>query len=158
VKVTDVNGNPIDGFTVVFTPGAGGGTVTGGSAVTNSSGIAAPASWVLGSTPGTQTLIATAGSLSGTTHEPSTSGDAPGATLLATLSGSRQNSAVTFTKRYDPPGPRTGSPVRYEGALNADGTEIEGRWIIAGMWSGKFLMIRSAGQEMTVSRKVVERV
>jgi hypothetical protein len=104
------------------------------------------------------TLIETAGSLSGTTHEPNTSGDAPGTTLLATLSGSRRDSAVTFTKRYDPPGPRTGSPVRYEGALNADGTEIEGRWIIAGMWSGKFLMIRSAGQETTVSRKVSERV
>jgi hypothetical protein len=104
------------------------------------------------------TLIETAGSLSGTTHEPSTSGEAPGTTLLAALSGSRRDSAVTFTKRYDPPGPSTASPVRYEGALNTDGTEIEGRWIIAQVWSGKFLMIRSAGQETSVSRKAVERV
>jgi hypothetical protein len=104
------------------------------------------------------TLIETAGSLSGTTHEPSTAGEAPGTTLLATLSGSRRDSAVTFTKRYDPPGPSTSSPVVYEGALNADGTEIEGRWTIAQVWSGKFLMIRSAGQEATVSRKAVERV
>ena len=104
------------------------------------------------------TLIDAAGSLSGTTHEPSTSGDAPGATLLAALSGSRRASAVTFTKRYDPPGPSTASPVVYEGALNADGTEIEGRWIIAQVWSGKFLMIRSAGQETAVTRKAVERV
>ena len=104
------------------------------------------------------TLIETAGSLSGTTHEPSTLGDAPGTTLLATLSGARRDGAVTFTKRYDPPGARTASPVRYEGALNADGTEIEGRWVIAQMWSGKFLMIRSAGQQTAVSRKAVERV
>ena len=104
------------------------------------------------------TLIETAGSLSGTTHEPSTAGDAPGTTLLATLSGSRRDAAVTFTKRYEPPGPHTSSPVVYEGALNADGTEIEGRWIIAQVWSGKFLMIRSAGQEATISRKAVERV
>ena len=104
------------------------------------------------------TLLESAGSLSGTTHEPSTSGDVPGVTLLAALSGSRRDSAVTFTKRYDPPGPSTSSPVRYEGALNADGTEIEGRWIIAQVWSGKFLMIRSAGQETAVSRKTVERV
>jgi len=104
------------------------------------------------------TLIETAGSLSGTTHEPSTSGDAAGTTLLAALSGSRCDSAVTFTKRYDPPGPSTFSPVVYEGALNADGTEIEGRWIIAQVWSGKFLMIRSTGQEMAVTRKAVERV
>src|SRR5690348_6121545 len=104
------------------------------------------------------TLIETAGSLSGTTHEASTFGDAPGTTLFAALSGSRRDSAVTFTKRYDPPGPSTASPVVYEGALSADGTEIEGRWIIAQVWSSKFLMIRSAGQETAVTRKAVERV
>jgi hypothetical protein len=104
------------------------------------------------------TLIETAGSLSGTTHEPSTLGDAPGTTLFATIAGARRDCAVTFTKRYDPPGPSTSSPILYEGALNAEGTEIEGRWIIAQVWSGKFLMIRSAGQEAAVSRKAVERV
>lgn len=104
------------------------------------------------------TLIETAGTLSGTTHEPGTSGEAPGTTMFATLAGSHRDTAVTFTKRYDPPGPSTSSPVVYEGALNADGTEIEGRWIIAQVWSGKFLMIRSADQKTTVSRKAVERV
>src|SRR5688500_11807682 len=59
VKVTDANGNPVEGFTVVFASGAGSGSVTGGTATTNSSGIAAPTSWVLGSTPGQQTLVAT---------------------------------------------------------------------------------------------------
>src|SRR5690242_16817908 len=88
------------------------------------------------------TLIETAGSVSGTTHEPSTSGDAPGTTWFATVSGSRHASVVTFTKQYDPPGQSTSNPVRYEGALNVDGSEIEGRWIIAQVWSGKFLMIR----------------
>jgi len=104
------------------------------------------------------TLIDTNGSLSGTTHEPSTSGDAPETTRFATIAGSRRDTAVTFTKRYDPPGPSTSSPVFYDGALNADATEIEGRWVIAQVWSGKFLMIRAAGQETAVSRKAVERV
>lgn len=104
------------------------------------------------------TLIESAGALTGTTHESSTLGEAPGTTLFAVIVGSRRDSAVTFTKRYDPPGPSTSSPVRYEGALNADATEIEGRWIIAQMWSGKFLMVRSAGQKATVSREAVERV
>jgi hypothetical protein len=104
------------------------------------------------------TLIEAVGSLSGTTHEPGAAGETDAGTLFATLSGSRRNSAVTFTKRYDPPGPSTASPVVYQGALNADGTEIEGRWVIAQVWSGKFLMIRSAGQETAVSRKAVERV
>jgi hypothetical protein len=65
VKVTDANGNPVEGFTVVFAPAAGSGIVSGGTVNTNSSGIAAPTSWVLGATPGQQTLVATAGSLSG---------------------------------------------------------------------------------------------
>ena len=65
VKVTDANGNPVTGFTVVFGVGAGSGTVTGSTAVTDASGIAVVASWVLGPTPGAQTLVATAGTLSG---------------------------------------------------------------------------------------------
>lgn len=65
VKVTDANGNPVPGFTVDFGVGPNSGTVTGGTAVTDSSGIAAVQSWVLGTTPGAQTLVATAGALSG---------------------------------------------------------------------------------------------
>jgi adhesin/invasin len=65
VKVTDANGNAISGFTVVFAPGAGSGSVTVGTAVTNSSGIAAVGSWTLGTTPGPQSLTATASGLSG---------------------------------------------------------------------------------------------
>ncbi len=65
VKVTDANGNAVSGFTVVFAPAAGSGTVTGGSATTNSSGIAAVGSWTLGPTPGAQSLTATASGLTG---------------------------------------------------------------------------------------------
>ena len=65
VKVTDANGNPVQGFTVDFGVGANSGTVTGGSAITDASGIAAVLTWVLGTTPGAQTLVATAGALSG---------------------------------------------------------------------------------------------
>ena len=104
------------------------------------------------------TLIETTGSLTGTTHEPSTPGDDPETTSFATLTGSRHASTVTFTKRYDRPTRRKMSPILYDGVLNGDGTEIEGRWSIPSSWSGKFLMIRSAGQETAVSRKAVERV
>jgi hypothetical protein len=47
--------------------------------------------------------------------------------------------------------------VAYEGTLSTDGTEIEGRWIVPGSWSGKFLMIRSAGKEEAVRRKAFVR-
>jgi hypothetical protein len=103
------------------------------------------------------TLIEGGGSLSGTTHEPSTLSASVAATLYASLVGSRRDFSVTFTKTYDRPDVFHQSPVLYEGALNGDGTEIEGRWTIAKVWSGKFLMIRAPGQEMRVSLKVSAR-
>jgi len=104
------------------------------------------------------TLIEVGGTLCGTTHEPSTQPSSQGAMLLASLTGSRRGSAVTFTKTYDAPDLMHRNPVLYEGALNADATEIEGRWTIVSVWSGKFLMIRSAGQEVKVARKALERI
>jgi hypothetical protein len=104
------------------------------------------------------TLIEAGGTLTGTTHEPSTLGGNITATLYACLVGSRRDFSVTFTKTYDRPDAFHESPILYEGALNGDGTEIEGRWTIVKIWSGKFLMIRSPGQEVKAERKAVERV
>ena len=109
------------------------------------------------------TLIESGGALSGTTHESSTLNVSSGATLYAGIVGSRCDSSVTFTKTYctksyDQADPLHRSPILYEGALNGDGSEIEGRWTIVSAWSGKFLMIRSPGQEIKVSRKAFERI
>ena len=104
------------------------------------------------------TLIETAGSLSGTTHEPSTPGDGPETTSFATLTGSRRDSTVTFTKRYDRPTQRKISPILYEGALNADGTEIEGRWTIHGNSTGRFLMVRQGGNVAARKKKVAVKL
>ena len=57
VIVNDVNGNPITGITVVFTP-SGNGVVSAPNAVTIANGQASTR-WQLGTTPGTQTLTAT---------------------------------------------------------------------------------------------------
>lgn len=65
VKVTDANGNPVPGFAVDFGVGPNSGSVTGGNAITDASGIATVVGWVLGTTPGSQTLVATAGALTG---------------------------------------------------------------------------------------------
>jgi len=102
------------------------------------------------------TVIETASAVSGTTHEPCTIGGGPNDILYATLLGSRQDSAVAFVKSYDGANPHYGT-VAYEGTLSPDGTEIEGRWIVAGNWSGKFLMVRSAGKAEAVARTVFER-
>jgi hypothetical protein len=103
------------------------------------------------------TLIEAGSSLTGSVHEPCTVGGRPNETIFATLSGSRHDSAVNFVKTYDGTNPHYGA-VDYEGALNRDGTEVEGRWTVPGNWSGKFLMIRSAGATEAVSRKSSVRV
>ena len=59
VLVKDAQGDPVQGATVTFAVASGGGSVTGGTATTNASGIAAVGSWTLGSTPGANTLTAT---------------------------------------------------------------------------------------------------
>ena len=102
------------------------------------------------------TLIETGSTVSGTTHEPCAIGGSPNEILYATLAGSRHDSAVAFVKTYDGANPHYGT-VAYEGTLSRDGTEIEGRWMVPGNWSGKFLMIRPAGKTEAAARTVLER-
>ncbi|MES2178081.1 MAG: Ig-like domain-containing protein [Gemmatimonadota bacterium] len=63
VLVTDASGNPVPNVSVTFAPGANSGSVTGGVASTNASGIAAVGSWTLRDTPGANSLVATLGAL-----------------------------------------------------------------------------------------------
>lgn len=60
VLVRDANDNGVPGVSVLFLVTSGGGSVTGGSAVTDEDGIAAVVAWTLGATAGTNTLTATA--------------------------------------------------------------------------------------------------
>jgi len=94
VKVTDANSNPVSGFTVQFATGAGSGVVTGGTAVTNSLGIAAVLSWALGTTPGAQTLVATAGSLTGSPVVFSATAVAPVPSRVVPVEGDGQTAGV----------------------------------------------------------------
>jgi len=103
------------------------------------------------------TLIESGAWLSGSTHEICGSGPAKGQTICATLLGKRRAGLVTFTKTYDGSAPGHGV-VEYEGMLNADASEIEGRWSIRRNWSGKFLMIRSTGKTQAVEHKAFERI
>jgi hypothetical protein len=100
------------------------------------------------------TLIESGSSLSGTTHERGLLGN----TAYATLAGSRQESAVSFVKKYEKHRFLYKNPVIYEGSLSSDGTEIEGRWAIGKILSGKFLMVRSPSQMAKVETKLSEPV
>ncbi len=60
VQLKDRFGNPASGVSVKFAVTSGNGSVTGGDAVTNSSGVATVGSWIIGTQGGTHTLTATA--------------------------------------------------------------------------------------------------
>lgn len=102
VKVTDANGNFVAGVAVTFTPGANSGTVTGGSTVTDASGVAIVGSWKLGSTPGPQTLIATASGLNGSPLTISATAVAPVPSAIAVAGGDNQTARPGFNVPNSP--------------------------------------------------------
>lgn len=103
------------------------------------------------------TLIDGGLSISGTTIE--TCEIAPGvmSELLALLSGSRDGSSLSFSKTYDGSGGWSHC-VFYDGALSADGSEVEGQWRVPGVMSGKFLMIRNSAKARALTREALEKV
>jgi hypothetical protein len=90
------------------------------------------------------TLIESGGALAGNVTEPCTVPGCPLSTHNASIAGHRSGSAVSFIKRYEPPG-HGYNTVSYEGSVNAEATEIDGRWKLPGTTaSGTFLMVRSS--------------
>ncbi len=63
VQLVDVLGNGVAGATVTFSVIAGGGSITGASAVTNVNGVASVGSWTLGAAIGVNSLQASFGGL-----------------------------------------------------------------------------------------------
>ena len=105
----------------------------------------------------TATLIDTSGAISGSSHESFPRRGQGVFTAFAALYGRRDEHAVTFVKTYDGGVPHN-KPISYEGAIMDDGNEIEGRWIIPDVWSGRFLMVRSAPNAEAIVRKKYERI
>jgi hypothetical protein len=90
------------------------------------------------------TLIDSGGALGGNVTEPCVMpGCTVGGTHHASIEGHRSGGAVSFVKRYEPSGCGYDT-VFYEGVVNADATEIDGRWRLPGTaLSGTFLMVRA---------------
>ena len=108
-------------------------------------------------TPFTATLIESGSRFSGSTHETCLIARRNRATLCAFVEGARAGQTVDFIKTYDGASGWSHS-VHYEGVMNADGTEIEGRWRVPGGISGRFLMTRPAGKALAVERRVAATV
>lgn len=101
----------------------------------------------------TATLLQSGDSVTGTVHEIGEMGVDQGRRIHAFVDGRRMGARVAFTKIYDV-GPESdySAPVVYEGSVSGDGQEIEGRWTIQGVWSGKFLMVRP-GRTVAATRQ-----
>ena len=96
------------------------------------------------------TLIDSGGALGGNVTEPCIRPSClVGGTHTASIAGHRSGSAVSFFKRYEPPGYGYDKVV-YEGSVNADATEIDGRWRLPGL-SGTFLMVRSTKPAQSIA-------
>ncbi len=102
VLVLDGFGNPKSGTTVTFAVATGGGSVTGGSAVSNASGIATVGSWTLGAAAGSNTLTATSAGLTGSPVTFTATGTAGGATKIALNAGNGQSATVGTTVAVAP--------------------------------------------------------
>jgi adhesin/invasin len=90
VKVTDAGGNPVAGVSVTFLVASGGGSITGPSATTDASGLAAVGSWTLGSTAGGNVLTASVPGLSGSPVTFVATGTAGPAVAIAVNAGNNQ--------------------------------------------------------------------
>ncbi|HEV8410179.1 MAG TPA: invasin domain 3-containing protein, partial [Gemmatimonadaceae bacterium] len=94
VIVKDASNNPVSGVSVTFAVATGGGSVTGGSATTNASGIATVGSWTLGTTAGANSITATSTGLTGSPLTFTATGVAGAATQIAINAGNGQSATV----------------------------------------------------------------
>ena len=97
------------------------------------------------------TLIDSGGALGGSVIEPCMTSGCPVSTHNASIAGHRSGNAVSFVKTYEPQGYGY-DKVSYEGVVNADATEISGRWRLPrAALSGTFLMVRSTRTAQSIA-------
>ena len=102
VLITDQFGNPVPGQAVTFAVTAGGGSVTGGSAVSGTNGIAVVTSWRLGTAAGNNGLSATAAGLAGSPVSFTATAVSAGAAQIAVNAGNGQT-AIAGQNLATPP-------------------------------------------------------
>ncbi len=124
VEVTDASSNPVAGVTVTFAVTAGGGTLSAASVVTNSSGLASSI-LTLGSTAGTNTVVATSGTLTGSPITFSAAG------VAASTSTSTGTTTVTWVQQ-----PRTAGWANYNAYLSLRYDPVSSKTVLYGVPAG----------------------
>lgn len=130
VRVTDGFNNPVVGLTVTFTVVAGGGSVTGGTQLTDATGMATVGSWTLGPNPGPNSLSVALGGVATTTFNATAVTSQPG--TVGAFSGTNQ-AAMAGTGVSDLPSvrvvdtngnPLAGVPVTF--SVTSGGGNVSG--------------------------------
>ena len=93
--------------------------------------------------PFSLTLTDTDGVLTGMTEELNVWGRGTGELVYGQVHGHRDGPTVNFRKVYELEGEED-RPVIHIGFISEDGWRIEGRWIVAGDRSGRFMLDRVA--------------
>jgi len=145
VIVKDAQGNPVPGVAITFAVAGGGGSLTGPNQTTGTNGIATVGSWVLGSTPGTNTLDATA-----------TAGGVTGNPVVFTATGSSGAGGHVLTwVGNDPGGPDWSTAANWSPALvpNASDTLVIGGTTHSPVLSARSTaaLIRMSGDSLTLN-------
>ncbi|MEW5928542.1 MAG: invasin domain 3-containing protein [Gemmatimonadota bacterium] len=96
VVVRDGSNNPVAGVSVSFAVATGGGSVAGGTATTDASGIATVGSWTLGTTAGSNTLTASAGGLTPVTFTATATAGAATQLVLTAQPSATAQSGIAF--------------------------------------------------------------
>jgi len=145
VIVKDALGNPVPGVAITFAVTGGGGSITGPNQTTGTNGIATVGSWILGSTPGTNTLIGTA-TAGGVTGNP--------VTFMATGTPGAGGQVLTWVGN-DPGGPSWSTAANWSPALvpNSNDTLVIGATTHSPVLSARSTaaLIRMSGDSLTLN-------
>jgi len=165
ITLTDANGNGVPGVAVTFAITSGGGTVIGGNATSNTAGVAAPTEWILGKTPGPNSLTATVANLGAVTFAATAIVGPPAS--LSKFVGDNQTAAGGYPV-YMPPGvvvldaqgnPVSGATVSFAAAAgdgsvvgatqtsDASGKASVGSWVLGAV--GANTLVASVGSVTT---------
>ncbi len=101
-KATDSFGNPKAVVTIVFAPASGGGSVSGGTQITDAGGIATVGNWTLGGSAGPNTLTATVQGTAVAVTFSATAVTAGAPTTVAVILGNNQNALAGYQTNIRP--------------------------------------------------------
>jgi hypothetical protein len=102
VVLRDSGGGPVVGETVTFSVGSGGGSITGATQVTDQGGVATVGSWTLGSSLGSNTLIATSHGAVGSPRTFTATATAPPVSIVGGTYNDREGGVIGTAFLYDP--------------------------------------------------------